>query len=226
MWPFKRKEKIKIETTTSSEVILPMPNMVARISNNIGIYGKYSTVQFGVLDKREGICGTYIYRDISKKFKNPYYARNWARIILKINTELGKKMAKLLWVLKKEAARNNIEWLYEYVRSMVDYYANCYVKDRSIFEVKIAVQIDDMGDEIFNCLYGTEMELFGTNVSNGKYMEWVDEDGTMGNYDKQQGFEPLVVKNAGVQRQFSHIGSNIKNLLAVHWKVDLNKIIL
>lgn len=226
MWPFKRKEKIKIETKTSSEEILPVPNMLARVANTAGIYGKYSTVQLGVLDKREGNCGIRIFRDISKKFDTPSDARNWSSNILKIDTELGNKTAKMLWVLKGEAEKNHVEWLYEYARSMVDYYATCYVKDRSIFEVKIAVQIDDMGDEIFNCLYGTEEKLFGAAVSKGKYMEWVDEDGTMGKYDKQQGFEPLVIKNAGAHRQFTHIGSNIKNLLAVHWKVDLKKIIL
>lgn len=226
MWPFKRKEKTKIETTTSLEVILPMPNMLVRVADTVGIYGKYSTVQLGVLDKREGNCGTYIYRDISKKFDASDDARNWSSNILKIDTELGNKTAKMLWTLKGEAEKNHVEWLYEYVRSMVDYYAICHVKDRSIFEVKIAIQIDDMGDEIFNCLYGTEMELFGTDVSKGKYMELVDEDGTMGKYDKQQGFEPLVIKNAGAHRQFTHIGSNIKNLIAVHWKIDLNNIII
>ena len=226
MWPFKRKEKIKIETTTSPEVISPIPNMLARVANTAGIYGKYSTVQLGILDKREGNCGTYIYRDISKKFDTLPAARNWSSNILKIDTELGNKTAKMLWVLKGEAEKNHVEWLYEYVRSMVDYYATCFVKDRSIFEVKIAVQIDDMGDEIFNCLYGTEEELFGAAVSKGKYMEWVDEDGTMGEYDRQQGFEPLIIKHKPTERQFSHIGSNVKNLLAVHWKVDLKKIIL
>lgn len=224
MWPFKRKKKDTAETTTDEEPI--MPSMLFRISNTSGIYGKYSTVQVGILDKWEGNCGTYIYRDISRKFDTPYDARNWSSKILKIDTELGQRMAKLLWALKKEAAGNNVEWLYEYVRSMVDYYATCYVKDRSIFEVKIAVQIDGMGDEIVNCLYGTEQVLFGAGVSNGKYMEWVDEDGTMGKYDKRQGFEPLIVEHKPTEGQFSHIGSNIKNLLAVHWKVDLKKIIL
>lgn len=224
MWPFKRKKKDTTETTTGEVPI--MPSMLFRISNTSGIYGKYSTVQVGILDKWEGNCGTYIYRDISRKFDTPYEARNWSSNILKINTELGQKMAKLLWVLKKEAARNNIEWLYEYVRSMVDYYATCHVKDRSIFEVKIAVQIDDMGDEISDCLYETERLLFGADVSNGKYMEWVDEDGTGMLFEKRQGFEPLIVEHKPTESQFSHIGSNVKNLLAVHWKVDLNKITL
>lgn len=225
MWPFRKKNKVKIESTTSSECISPIPNMLARVANTVGIYS-YSTVQLGVISKREGNGGTYIYRDISKKFDTQDDARNWASNILKINTELGNKTAKMLWALKGETEKNHVEWLYEYVRSMVDYYATCYVKDRSIFEVKIAVQIDDMGNEIFNCLYGTEKVLFGAGVSNSDYMEWVDEDGTMGKYDKQQGFEPLVVEHSGAQRQFTHVGSNVKNLLAVHWKIDLNNIII
>ena len=53
MWPFKKKEKIKIETATSSEYISSIPAMVARISNTVGIYGNigsFPTKEFISID--------------------------------------------------------------------------------------------------------------------------------------------------------------------------------
>lgn len=231
MWPFSKKKfkSVKQEVSTSTEVIA-IPKIMFRISNTCGVYGNYSTVQFGILDEStvDGCSGTYIYRDISRKFENRDYADNWMRNVIKPETELGQKTAKLLYVLKAEAEQENVQWLYEYVLSMIDYYSSAYVKDRSILEVKIAVQIDDMGDEIFNCLYSTEKELFGKKVQQEPFMDWAEKDETFGKYDSQQGFEPLFIEEAQTQhqRQFSHIGSNIKNLLAVHWKVNINDIII
>ena len=231
MWPFLKKkvESIKQEDKTSTENTA-LPKIMFCIANTCGIYGNYYTVQFGVLDEKSvnGLSEKYIYRDISRKFGNRDYADHWMRNIIKAETELGQKTAKLLYVLKGEAEREHIQWLYEYVLSMIDYYSSAYVKDRSILEVKIAVQVDDMGDEIFNCLYSLEKILFGKKVQQEPYMEWVEKDESFGKYEKQQGFEPLFIEDAQTQnqRQFSYIGSNTKNLLAVHWKVNLNDIII
>lgn len=231
MWPFSKKkvESTKQEVSTSTEDTT-LPKIMFRISNTCGVYGNYHTVQFGVLDEKSvnGCSGKYIYRDISRKFENRDYADHWMHSIIKAETELGQKTAKLLYVLKAEAERENVQWLYEYVLSMIDYYSSAYVKDRSVLEVKIAMQLDDMGDEIFNCLYSVEKSLFGKYVSKESFMEWSDTDDTFLKYDKRQGFEPLFIKDAQTQnqRQFSHIGSNVKNLLSVHWKVNLNDIIL
>lgn len=231
MWSlFKKKSQNDSLDTKNSKNFAPLPKIQFRISNTCGIYGNYYTVQFGILDEStvDGCNGKYIYRDISKKFENREYADHWMRGVIKAETELGQKTAKLLYVLKEESEREHIQWLYEYVLSMIDYYSTAYVKDRSIFELKIAVQLDDMGDEIFNCLYCTENALFGKLVHQEPYMEWVEKDDTFGKYEKQQGFEPLFIEYSQTQhqRQFSHIGSNIKNLLTVHWKVNLNDIII
>lgn len=239
MWPFSNKtNNVKIveksvtncETSSENQETVTLPKMLFRISNTVGMCGNYSTVQLGVLDENtvNGCSGKYLYRDISRKFGKQEYAENWMNDVLNANTELGQKTAKFLYVLKMESEREHIPWLYEYVLSMIDYYSSAYVKDRSIIEVKIAIQIDDMGDEIFNCLYSTEKKLFGKNVQQEPYMEWVEKDETFGKYEKQQGFEPLFIEDAQTQnqRQFSHIGSNTKNLLSVHWKVNLNNIII
>lgn len=236
MWSFlfkSKNTKIVEKTVTNVECecekdfeTISLPKIIFRISNTIGTCGSYSTVQLGLLDENtiNGCSGNYAYRDISRKFDNKEQAERWMLGILKSETELGQKTAKMLYVLKGESERERIPWLYEYVLSMIDYYSSAYVKDRSILEVKIAVQIDDMGDEIFDCIYSTEKKLFGKYVYREPLMEWVEKDDTFGRFDKQQGFEPLDTEKVKSQRQFSHIGSNVKNLLSIHWKMNLNNI--
>lgn len=223
MWPFgKNKNKNKKEKNESAETpkLGNSEHVLCRISNTYGICGNYSTVQAGLYDRKSG---NLTFRDISRKFDGEEYARKWKDCVLKSETSLGKRIAKLLYVLGEQTEKYKIRWLYEYVLSMVEYYSSALVKDRSIFEVMIAVQIDDMGDEIFDCLYSTEVALFGKS-SGQRYMSYVETDGTLGDFEKQQGFESATNNNGNADRQFSHIGSNVKNLLGIHWKVNLTDI--
>ena len=173
MWPFKKKiEKVEKSKTdiSAKDTILhtsEMPKMLYKFSNVCGMYDNFTTVEIGLIDENSinGQSAVYNWLTISPKLKNKEAAEHWVKRFVNPDTLLGKKTAKFLHVLKDESIKNNIRWLYEYALAMFEYYSTCYVKDNSIFELKIAIQLDDMGDEICNCIFDTEKRLFNLNFS-------------------------------------------------------------
>ena len=99
------------------------------------------------------------WRDFSSPFKEQCLAEGFVRGFLNPYEEIGKETVVFLESLMHYAEDEGVQSLFTYVRDMMYYFYRCPVFDRNKVSVQFISQMDDMGDEYFNCVYGVKKEL-------------------------------------------------------------------
>ena len=151
------------------------------------------------------------WRDFSSPFKEQCCAEGFVRGFLNPYAEFRKKTVVFLESLMHYAEDQGVQSLFTYVRDMMYYFYRCPVIDRSKVSVQFISQMDDMGDEYSDCVYGVKKEL-GLQDSNFdmQYTKFAATEGNSG-------------KDVSVNSYLS-TGSNYNRPLRIFWEIDLAKI--
>ena len=170
-------------------------------------------------------CPEYGWRGISPKFYQHHtdeniesLANRFLRGVLLQGDELiAVRRIVFLECLQRHCEREHCSWFFWYVLSMVKYFSSCYVKDESKIEICVDHQLADEGDEFFDMAYSVCEELRLGEVSEAFSMKMLDATASAESRGMDNG-----APNG--HERFLHIGSDTKDLMRIHWTIDLDKI--
>lgn len=151
------------------------------------------------------------WRDFSAPFKSESEATGFINSILRHDEMLGKKVFVFLESLMHYAEDEGVESLFAYVRDMIAYFYRCFVENRCKVTIQFVSQMDDMGDEYFDCVHCVNKELGLQNSNFRMQMTTFSEP------DCVSGKNPQT--NA-----YLSTGSNCHVPLRLFWEVDLEKV--
>jgi len=126
--------------------------------------------------------------------------------------DVKETTAKLLGVLKTACEKQRTMFLYWYVKEFTDYYATCYVADRTKITIDMCIQLTDYGDEIFDTVWTVGKELFGPKYPINDNLSMKIEG------DREKG-----IIDPNYNPKFEHTGSNADKLHIV-WNINLAEI--
>ena len=129
-----------------------------------------------------------------------------------------KKQKIFLKALKKSSEEQHIEFLYYYAKNMLEYYNTAFVENENIVNIDIRIQMNDIGDELFDAVYDVEKTLYGTAESINEHMKMSTTEPHDMNDDNGMTFDKK--KNRYVMKQ---IGRN-QQKLDFNWVIYLDQI--
>lgn len=137
---------------------------------------------------------------------------------MKNETDNLKKQKIFLKALKKSAEEQNIEFLYYYAKNMLEYYNTTFVENENVININIRIQMDDIGDELFDAVYDVEKKLYGTAENISEHMQMSTTEPHDMKDDKGKTFDKK--KNRYIMKE---IGSN-QQKLDFNWVIYLDQI--
>ena len=129
-----------------------------------------------------------------------------------------KKQKIFLKALKKSSEEQNIEFLYYYAKNMLEYYNTAFVENENVVNIDIRIQMNDIGDELFDAVYDVEKTLYGTTESINQHMKMSTTEPHDMKDDNGMTFDKK--KNRYVMKE---IGSN-QQKLDFNWVIYLDQI--
>ena len=212
------------KTTEQKKYLKATPWLRLQIAHSIGLTGEYYVVQ---------ILNTALknphWEEFSPRFETENEAYYYIECTLMPHNDIGKRRIAFLESLQRNSRREHVESLYYYTSDMFHYFERCPVIDRENVEIQFVSQMDDMGDEYFNCIYEVKKELFKNKdigddfkmeykpIYGGKEISWPLIGMVMAKYKDGRDY-------GNEHRHYTHIGSNHQNPLRVYLKLNLNNI--
>lgn len=164
--------------------------------------------------------------NLSQQFHEQAMAEAFMNGFLNPSTDIGVRRLVFLESLLRHSMRNSTEHLFTYVRDLMFYSYTCHVKNKHIIDIQLISQLDDHGDEYFDCAYEVMKELFGNIQFSDRFkMSMVPFDvQNPGNSQTIDTRWPGPGMYDEGRRGYINVGSNFLKPLALSWNIDLNEI--